>query len=79
MDVLGEKVETAEEITGTDIPEQQIKSILIDVMDPITRQHTALQQGVETTYRILRDVVLQLFKQKKCSQCVTAKNASNGP
>ena len=38
---MGRKIKVIEEITGQDVPDMMAKSVLLSVLDPTTRQHTA--------------------------------------
>ena len=39
------KIKTVEDITGKVVSSAHAKGVLVGIMDPITRQHTAMQQG----------------------------------
>ena len=55
---LDKRVKTAEEITGTALDGGMVKSVLVAVLDPMTRQHTAMYHGLATSLQELRQVVL---------------------
>merc|ERR1711911_283032 len=56
---LDKRVKTAEEITGTALDGNMVKSVLVAVLDPTTRQHTAMHHGLATSLQDLRQVVLE--------------------
>ena len=39
------KIKAVEDITGEVVSSAHAKGVLVCIMDPITRQHTAMQQG----------------------------------
>ena len=49
----------AEEVTGEVIHESHAKSVLIGIIDPLTRQHTAMHQGGKTSYEDFKKIVLE--------------------
>lgn len=55
---MEERMKLIEDITGKAVDEDHAKSILIGVMDPITRQHTAMNHGVSVTFDKLKNLVL---------------------
>ena len=55
---MDEKKNMVEEMTGSPVGEQHAKSILLGILDPITRQNTAASQGKET-YEGLKKIVLE--------------------
>ena len=48
MTEIQRKIKNIEDITGEVISESHAKSVMVGVLDPITRQHTALYQGAAT-------------------------------
>ena len=56
---LERRVRISEEISGKAMDDMHVKSVLIGVLDPITRQHRSQFQGVNTTYQDLRRCVLE--------------------
>jgi hypothetical protein len=58
LTTLEEKMKMVEDITKEKVGPSHAKSILIGLLDPITRQHTAMIQGVNTGYHALKDAVM---------------------
>ena len=56
---LERRIKQAEDVTGTALDGRHIKSVLAAILDPITRQHTAMYQGSATSYDQLKKVVLE--------------------
>ena len=49
MTEIQRKIKNIEDITGEVISDSHAKSVMVGVLDPMTRQHTALYQGAATT------------------------------
>lgn len=58
---LERRVEVAEDVTGEVISEAHVKSNLVGILDPTTRQHTAMHHGTKATYEQLKRVVLEFI------------------
>ena len=46
-------------ISGEEVSEVHAKSVLISILDPVTRQHTAMSQGVNTSFQMLKKIVME--------------------
>lgn len=53
------RVKRVEDITGEEIGEGHAKSVLVGILDPTTRQHTAMHHGNKSTYEQLKKIVLE--------------------
>ena len=56
---MEQKIKLVEEITGEDVSDNHAKSVLVGILDPTTRQHTAMHHGSKTTCDQLKRVVLE--------------------
>ena len=56
---IEERMKKLEETMGKDLDENHAKSVLIGVLDPITRQHTCLKHGQDINFDTLRKLVLE--------------------
>ena len=56
---LERKVKTVEDITGEEVSDGHIKSVLVGILDPMTKQHTAMHHGCKHTAEDLKRVVLE--------------------
>ena len=56
---IEQKMKRVEDATGTEVDQNHAKSILIGVLDPITKQHTAMKHGQETSFEELKKLVLE--------------------
>ena len=56
---LERRIRVAEEITGDQLGDAHVKSILAAILDPVTRAHTSAYQGAATKYHDLKRVVLE--------------------
>ena len=56
---MDQRLRLAEDITGEDISDNRAKSVLIGILDPLTRQHTAMHQGQKTSYQEFKKIVLE--------------------
>ena len=56
---IEESMKKLEETMGKDLDEDHAKSVLIGILDPITRQHTCLKHGQEVKFDTLRKLVLE--------------------
>ena len=55
---LERRMKMVEELTGELISDNHAKSVLVGILDPMTRQHTAMHHGGNTGYEKLKRVVL---------------------
>jgi hypothetical protein len=62
------KIKLVEDVTGEEISENHAKSVLVGILDPLTRQHTAMYHGKKATTEQLKKVVLEF-----------ANNVARGP
>ena len=58
---MEQRIKVVEDITGEDVSENHAKSILVGILDPTTRQHTAMHHGSKTTCDELKKVVLEFI------------------
>lgn len=58
---LERRIKVAEDVTGELISENHTKSILVGILDPLTRQHTAMHHGVTATFEQLKRVILEFI------------------
>ena len=56
---LERRVKMAEDVTKNTMDDNHLKSILVALLDPLTRQHTTMHQGADTTYDMLKRYVLE--------------------
>ena len=56
---LERRMKMVEEVTGELISDNHVKSVLVGILDPMTRQHTAMHHGGNTGYEKLERVVLE--------------------
>ena len=56
---LERRMKMVEEVTGELISDSHAKSVLVGMLDPMTRQHTAMHHGGNTGYEKLKRVVLE--------------------
>ena len=56
---LERRVKLVEDVTGEDVSDNHVKSILVGFLDPTTRQHTAMAHGSKYTSDQLKKVVLE--------------------
>lgn len=56
---LERRVKVAEDVTVESISDMHSKSILVGILDPVTRQHTAMHRGTRASYDQLKRVVLE--------------------
>ena len=47
---IEQKIRMIEDITGEEISDNHAKSVLIGILDPMTGQHTAREQGSEVSF-----------------------------
>ena len=62
------RIKMVEEVTGEDVSENHAKSVLVGILDPLTRQHTAMHHGSKASCEQLKRVVLEF-----------ANNVARGP
>ena len=55
---LERRMKMVEEVTGELISDNHTKSVLVGILDPMTRQHTAMHHGGNTGHEKLKRVVL---------------------
>ena len=53
------KIKMVEDVTGEEVSENHAKSVLVGILDPTTRQHTAMYHGSNATCEQLKKVVLE--------------------
>ncbi len=53
------KTKLVEEVTGEEVSEKYAKSMLVGILDPMTRQHTAIHHGNKATCEQLKKMVLE--------------------
>ena len=58
---MEQRIKVVEDVTGEDVSENHAKSILVGILDPTTRQHTAMHHGSKTTCDELKKVVLEFI------------------
>ena len=58
---LEQKIANVEEVTNRDVDETHAKSILIGLLDPTTRQQTAMNHGMDTGFAELKKLVLEFI------------------
>ena len=56
---IEQNMKKVEDTTGTEIDQNHAKSILIGILDPITRQHTAMRHGQDVSFEELKRIVLE--------------------
>ena len=56
---IEQKIRLIEDITGEEVTDNHAKSVLIGVLDPMTRQHTAMKQGMEVTFEKFKQAVME--------------------
>ena len=56
---IEESMKKLEETMDKDLDEDHAKSVLIGILDPITRQHTCLKHGPEVKFETLKRLVLE--------------------
>ena len=56
---IEQKMKNVEDTTGKEIDQNHAKSILIGILDPITRQHTAMKHGQDVSFEELKRLVLE--------------------
>ena len=56
---IEQKIRIIEDITGEVITDNHAKSVLIGVLDPMTRQHTAMHQGTEVKFEKFKQAVME--------------------
>ena len=56
---MDRKMHLIDEITDEAVSNNHAKSVLIGILDPMTRQHTAMSQGGNITYENFKKVVLE--------------------
>ena len=44
------RIKLVEDITGEEISENHIKSVLVGILDPVTRQHNAMYHGSKMSW-----------------------------
>ena len=76
--LLEGKITAAEKLTGKQVDDAHAKSILIALIDPLTRQHTALKQGAEVKYEDLKRVVLDFANRTAGGSIQTTVYALGG-
>ena len=53
------RIKLVEDVTDEQISENHAKSVLVGILDPMTRQHTAMHHGKKSTCEQLKKVVLE--------------------
>ncbi|MDA8582758.1 hypothetical protein N9L68_00965 [bacterium] len=76
--ILEGRITVAEELTGKAIDDSHAKSILIAMLDPVTRQHTALKQGADTSYEELKRIILDFANRSSVDSPPTQLNPLGG-
>ena len=56
---MEQRIKLVEDTTGTEIGENHAKSVLVGILDPTTRQHTAMYHGSGYKFEGLKKVVLE--------------------
>ena len=56
---MEQRIKLVEDITGTEVSENHVKSVLVGILDPTTRQHTAMYHGNKYTCDELKRVILE--------------------
>ena len=54
---MEQKIKTIEDITGEIVGEMHAHSVLIGLLDPMTRSHTAMNHGLK--YEALKKIILE--------------------
>ncbi len=55
---IDQRIKLVEDTTGKTVDEDHAKIVLIGILDPTTRQHTAMEHGTGTTFQKLKKLVL---------------------
>ena len=58
---MEQRIKLVEDFTGEDVSENHAKSVLVGILDPTTRQHTAMYHGNKSTCEDLKKVVLEFI------------------
>ena len=56
---LEDKVRICRELCGLEVEKHTLRSVLVGMLDPETRRHTVSEQGMDSSYEVLKDAVLR--------------------
>ena len=68
---MDRKMKRVYEVTREDISQAHAKSVLIGILDPLTRQHTAMSHGTKTTFEELKKRVMEFANNTMAPDAMT--------
>ena len=71
---MDQKIKTIEDITGEKVGEMHMHSVLIGILDPMTRQHTAMKHGL--SYDNLKKVIMEFANNSVLQGTTTTSTRS---
>jgi hypothetical protein len=60
------RIKLVEDVTGEEVSENHVKLVLVGILDPMTREHTAMYRGSKASHEQLKKVVLEFTNDVAC-------------